>query len=228
MATAQKDLDNRLAELGFEEVRSNGKHKILRHPTAGSMSVPTTVGRGRAVANSLALAKRLVRQSNSTTGRFVDWLCERHGIAADDRQRLRLNVSQEIRWFSEEEEKAGRSVNAASLATMARQHPRVHSVPMAKGSHYSIWEVSGKDFVEVVEAKVDVVRAPEPVPSQEAPQDTPAPVENGLGHVTEQLVEAVAQLRRHNDLELKLDLIVTALSDQHRQLGELLALLKER
>lgn len=223
MTTAQTNLEQEIRGLGFEPLRSNGKHLIMRHPTAGSFPLPTTVGRGRAHKNSVATARRLIRQSNTVTTQFVDWLCERHGVAVDDRQRLRVTVSQEVEWFAAENK--DQRINTSSLATMARQHPRVTTIPQTS-KRYSVWEVAGRDWVapepEVVESKKPkaIVEAPSPEVVPPTSESSPEP-----GVVA--LHDAVEALQKHNDAVGKMEVAVAALKQMQAEIGELIALLEK-
>lgn len=228
MATAQSDLERQLGELGFEPAR-RGKHVIVRHPTAGSFPVPSTVGRGRSSANVLATAKRLVRQSQGNAGHFIDWLCEGYDVPRDGKKRVRLNVSDEIRNFIAREP-GGERINALSLMSVARTHPRVLIIPQPRGSGHSVWEITGKDYVEGVEG-VEGVQEEYVVEAPKAPKDPIDLAEAGgaarqdLGQA---LTEAVDRLERQSEMQSKLEVIVTSMKEQRRQLDDLISLLEGR
>jgi len=236
MATAQRELERELIDLGYKP-ESRGKHQAFRHPTAGLLIVPSSVGRGRGSANLVAVAKRKIRQANSDTGRFVNYLCELYDIPRDGSKKLKLNVSEEIRnWM--DREPGGDRLNPTSLLTMARQHPQVVVLPKPKGAHFSLWEIRGKDFIAPESEVVTKEETEQPMAQvvdlrPEEPQEAPGAPEGierrrDVAPMLSTLETVVEKLSHEAAYQEKVELAISTLENVGKQIEDTLTLLRSR
>lgn len=58
MSKADVEIRRELERLGYYPVRKR-RHEVWRHPNGAQLSVSASIGRGRGMANMLAVARRL-------------------------------------------------------------------------------------------------------------------------------------------------------------------------
>jgi hypothetical protein len=225
MASEQRDLEKQLEDLGYEHARKTGSgHQVYRHPLAGTLIVPSSIGRGRGGANLLSVAKRNLRQARSNAGHFIDFLCELYEVPRDGKRTIRLNVSEEIRNWRESEP-GGDRINSSSVMTTVRQHPQVTILPKPEGARISLWEITGKDYVP------EEIQEEEPMPAV-AELHRAEPAAPSLDGAPEEmfaaLSQAVSELTKQTELQSKIEVAISAFEGIRKQADDILSLLQSR
>lgn len=172
----QRDVGRQLERLGYEHqpTERDGKQRaIYRHPSAGRVTVALTPGDHRDAANTLADARRKLRQADSNGTAFVDFLCRHHRVPKDGEKEIAVAMKPEVeRWVlsgaAEGHMPANRERGHGPVIASARATGRLEPVVRGTRHRQAIWKVRGRDWLPT-EAAVGAPTGEAPTAQLEQP-----------------------------------------------------------
>lgn len=137
----QRDLWRKLEPDGWEQRGFNGSGAlVLIHPRAnGHVALHCTPGDVRHDQNTLATARRLLREADQAPWQFVEWARARHGVPDDGRRRVHFFLRDEIAAYLEDHPGTPKSLGVG----LTKVRPWFHLIKRGGRSIPAEYEIAG-------------------------------------------------------------------------------------